>query len=63
MADAPADLSFPHQLASQSWTLYGIGMFMIILRTYVFLVFTTLSLSNSNLRVVDLHDGAVSDLP
>jgi hypothetical protein len=28
------DQSFQHQLASQSWTLYGIGMFVIILRTF-----------------------------
>lgn len=29
------DMSFQKELASQSWTLYGIGMFMICLRTYV----------------------------
>jgi hypothetical protein len=27
------DAPFQHELASQSWTLYGIGMFVILLRT------------------------------
>ncbi|KAJ8115477.1 hypothetical protein OPT61_g2879 [Boeremia exigua] len=34
MADEGADMSFPRELAHQSWTLYGIGMFMIIVRTF-----------------------------
>lgn len=29
------DSSFAHDLASQSWALYGIGMFTILFRTYV----------------------------
>ncbi|KAF3001884.1 hypothetical protein E8E13_005710 [Curvularia kusanoi] len=33
MAGQGFDVSFQRQLASQSWTLYGIGMFTIVLRT------------------------------
>ncbi|KAH6638366.1 hypothetical protein C7974DRAFT_159668 [Boeremia exigua] len=33
MANQGFDVSFQQELASQSWTLYGIGMFTIIIRT------------------------------
>jgi hypothetical protein len=35
MATEESGMSFQRELASQSWALYSIGMFMILVRTYV----------------------------
>jgi hypothetical protein len=48
------DSSFQRQLGSQSWILYGIGMFLILLRTLVALAYPTYE--NSGLTLfTDTH--------
>jgi len=48
------DKSFQRQLGTQSWILYGIGMFLILLRTSVALAYT--KYENSGLTLfTDTH--------
>jgi hypothetical protein len=61
MAGEDTAMSFQTQLASQTWALYGIGMFMIVLRTYV------ISSHDVSLKLnayfSGLHDGVAFEAP
>lgn len=50
---------FPEQLASQSWTLYSIGMVVILLRM---LVTPSKRISQCSFLVIGLRDGAESEV-
>jgi hypothetical protein len=56
-------MAFQQELAAQSWALYGIGMFLIVVRTYVAPVLTIrfMQLSN-NITTVVLHDGVAYEV-
>jgi di/tricarboxylate transporter len=49
------DESFQRQLGTQSWILYGIGMFLILLRTSVVFVYLTYEISGLT-SSTDTHD-------
>ncbi len=48
--------NFAQDLATQSWTLYGIGMFLIAYRTYVHWVLI-IQIQKANYFILVLHDG------
>lgn len=49
------DPTFVHTLAQQSWALYGVGMFLILLRMSVLMVELALSLLIHIYRYARIH--------
>lgn len=49
------DESFIHTLAQQSWALYGVGMFLILLRMYYASQTRAFLTSNAHYRYARIH--------
>lgn len=62
MAAAEPAMSFQTELASQSWALYGIGMFMIVIRTYVTFTSAEMHLRGPDSLLLVMHDGVVYEV-